>query len=127
MRWVCLEDILDGLARWNHTAQVPFIVKATTLSDDDSRTFRSFYRLYAPGIDVFLQEDFLKCVEAAIAKNTSFNSTYLNIPILVTPQAYAGALMLDSHTSRIGFFRDKNGNPTIPFTRAFTNSLYPRG
>ena len=115
VRWICLDDVMKAAKAWGGK-KVPLVVEAETLSDDETRTYRSNYRLFHPGIDVLLQVDFPKALERAMKKDNSFNSAYMKHSIVVNNSAHAGALMLDAATGMVGFAKDKNGNPHVPIT-----------
>ena len=104
IRWICLDDILVAAKTWK--APVPFMVNAETLSDDDSYTYRSNYRITSQDIDILTHSDFPKSLASAIAKDNSFNSAFMITPFKINTTAYAGALMLDSAARKIGFAKD---------------------
>ena len=114
-RWILLEDILKTANAWK--APLPFMVNAETLSDNDSCTYRSNYRLYNEDISVLLHIDFPKSLESAIIKESSFNCAFMKEDIKSNQYAYVGALMLDAATSRVGFaIKDITGIPYIPLS-----------
>lgn len=117
MRWICLDDILHQAAGWNPSSKAPFVVKAETLSDDETSTYTSNYRLYHPGVDVLLQAEFPMAYNSALKQDTSFNCAYMKLPISVETKAYAGAVMLDSVARSIGFHKNpRAGIVSIPLT-----------
>ena len=124
VRWVCLDDILNAAKTWNPAS--PFLVNAETLNDDDSGTYHSNYLLFEEDMSFLLHNDFLKTVEGAIEKN-NYNSAFMDLmayPCKVDVNTYAGVLMLDSYTRKIGFAKmDETCAPYIPSRLGTRNSF----
>ena len=125
VRWICLDDILTAAQLWE--APSPFIVNAETLSDNESYMYHSNYLLNHQDLSVLMHHDFFMSLESAIAKKNSFNSAFMKYSIKADTRAYAGALMLDSVTGRIGFAKDgQTSMPLIPF-HSYTSSSTKKG
>ena len=129
VRWVCLDEIMEAAVKtWNPALQ--FLVNAETLRDDDSCTYRSNYLLHEGDIMLLRHKDFHISIGSAIKKSNSFNTAFIGDTSEESAKkgdisVYAGVLMLDSGTRKIGFAKDgKTAIPYIP-SQLVKKDLFP--